>query len=100
MTDGEPEPVPPEFDIPEGLSAGVYANALLIWHTAHEFTLDFGVFQRRAASNDEEKPPVRLVSRVRMPVTLILDVLRALNVAMTQYERRFGEIRQPEERNG
>jgi hypothetical protein len=33
---------------------------------------------------------------VRIPVTVIFDVLRAVNEDMTRYESLFGEIRPPE----
>jgi hypothetical protein len=34
-----------------------------------------------------------VTSRVRIPVTMIFDLIRALNETMTQYENVFGEIR-------
>jgi hypothetical protein len=39
--------------------------------------------------------PTRVVARVKIPVTLIYDVLRALNENMTRYEETFGEIQRP-----
>jgi hypothetical protein len=39
--------------------------------------------------------PSRVVTRVKIPVTLIFDVLRALNENMTLYEERYGEIQRP-----
>ena len=36
--------------------------------------------------------PCRVVSRVRIPVTFVFDVIRLLNDE-TRYEARFGEIR-------
>jgi hypothetical protein len=76
--------------VPPELEAGVYANLLQTLHSEHEFTLDFCV-----AIVPEEDPadvPYRVVSRIRLPVTLIFDTLRRLNDAMTRYEQRFGEI--------
>jgi hypothetical protein len=35
---------------------------------------------------------------VRIPVTLLFDVIRALNDEMTRYEQQFGEIQRPGER--
>jgi hypothetical protein len=35
------------------------------------------------------------VARVRLPTSLVFDVLRDLNQAMTRYESIFGEIRRP-----
>jgi hypothetical protein len=94
---------PTEFQIqiPNELEAGVYANFLSVWHTAYEFTLDFGVTQPpRVDHPDDPEEPVqvdcRVVARVKIPVTVLFDVLRALNENMTRYEQVFGEIRRPE----
>jgi hypothetical protein len=40
----------------------------------------------------------RIVSRIRIPVTRMFDMLQALNASMTQYEVEWGEIRRPERR--
>ena len=40
--------------------------------------------------------PVRVTSRIRIPVTLLFEVLKALNQNMTNYEATFGPIREPE----
>jgi hypothetical protein len=40
------------------------------------------------------------VARVKIPTTVIFDVLRALNENMTRYEASFGEIRSPGEPSG
>ena len=34
------------FHVPEALQTGTYANFLGVWHTGHEFTLDFSVTMR------------------------------------------------------
>ena len=50
-------------------------------------------------SEDPDAPvrvECRVVSRVKIPVTVLFDVLRALNENMTRYEQVFGEIRRPE----
>ncbi len=92
-----------ELLIPPELEGGIYANAFLVWHTEHEFTLDFAV--ARADPEQTECDPLRgnqylLVARLRIPVTLVFDVLLALNRRLTDYERAFGEIRRPERRDG
>jgi hypothetical protein len=98
----EDEDRPTEFQIqvPNELEAGVYANFLSVWHTAYEFTLDFGVTQPPQIDAEDPDAPVRVecrvVSRVKIPVTVLFDVLRALNENMTRYEQVFGEIKRPE----
>lgn len=83
------------------MSAGVYANSLAIWHTPHEFTLDFMVnAQPPQPAQTEEgmtvvRTPYQLVARVRVPPGAVFDVLRALNENMTRYEQAFGPIRRP-----
>src|SRR3954464_442659 len=102
MTEHESEDRPTEFQIqvPNGHCAGVYANFLSVWHTAYEFTLDFGVTQPPQIDQEDPDAPVRVdcrvVSRVKIPVTVLFDVLRALNENMTRYEQVFGEIKRPE----
>ena len=78
------------LQIPPELEGGVYANFLSGWFTAHEFTLDFCVAQPGL--------PYPLASRVKLPVTMILEVLQGLSLLMSAYEARFGEIQRPEPR--
>lgn len=81
--------------------AGSYANALAIWHTAHEFTFDFVVSSappQPARGDDGEeviRAPHRLVARVRVPPTAVFDIIRTINENLTLYEQRFGQIRRP-----
>ena len=92
-------PIELQIDVPPELEGGTYANVLNVWHTAYEFTLDFGVMQQVGEPEDAEaavQVPVRVVSRVRIPVTLLFEVLKALNTNMTGYESTFGSIRAPE----
>jgi hypothetical protein len=89
--------------VPDELEAGVYGNVLSIWHTPYEFTLDFASTQPPQVTQPEgDEPgtvevPCRVVSRVKIPPTVIFDVLRALNENMTRYEDSFGSIRRPGE---
>jgi hypothetical protein len=85
--------------IPPELEGGTYANFLGAWHTGHEFTLDFAVTQPPVVPENPTEPttvPCRVVTRVKIPPTLIFDILRALNENMTTYENTFGEIQRPE----
>ena len=92
-------PIELKIDVPPELEGGTYANVLNVWHTAYEFTLDFGVMQQVGEPEDPDaalQVPVRVVSRVRIPVTLLFEVLKALNTNMSGYEATFGPIRPPE----
>jgi hypothetical protein len=73
---------------------GAYANAFHVWHTEHEFTLDFGV------SQPAELAPVHAVARIRLPTTLLFDVLKMLNDDLAVYEKKWGEIPSPHPRGG
>lgn len=88
------------IDLPPELAGGVYSNFLAVWHTRHEFTLDFASTQAviRPDDADPDSPvqvPCRVVARVKIPVSVIFDVLRAMNENMTRYESKFGEISTP-----
>jgi len=91
------------LNVPPELGGGTYANSMSAWHTPYEFTLDFAVAESPIVPDDPEEPlqvPAWLVSRLKIPVTLVFDVLRTLNIQMTDYEERYGEIRRPEPREG
>jgi hypothetical protein len=88
--------VPPEWE------GGAYANFVSVWHSPYEFTLDFCATQPPQPADPSEPEgsvviPCRVGARVKIPVTLIFDVLRALNENMTRYESSFGTIRRPGE---
>jgi hypothetical protein len=103
----EPEEQQAQFqiNIPEQELGGSYANFLAVWHTAHEFTLDFAVTQpvEPIDPNDESagiRVPCHVVSRVKIPPSVVFDVLRALNQNMTHYEDTFGPIKPPNPQRG
>ena len=78
--------------IPDALLGGAYASGAMVWHTPHEFTIDF--FASDAPPGDDpDMIPSSVTARVRIPVTLIFDLIRELNESMTRYERAYGEIR-------
>ncbi len=90
------------IDVPEEEVAGHYANFLSVWHTGHEFTLDFASTQPpQVAEEDADEGgagvviPCHVVARVKIPVSLVFDVIRTLNENMTRYEEKFGGISAP-----
>jgi len=86
-----------EFSIfvPPELEAGVYANLLQASYSTHEFTLDFCVSV--PAEEIDEEARFRVVSRIKVPVTIMLETIRRVNEVMTHYEDKFGEIGKPGE---
>ena len=95
------QPVAFEVQADPSMAGGVYANTLAIWHTAHEFTLDFMVNSQppQPAQSEDGTTVIRvahqLVARVRIPPGAAFEVIRAINENMTQYEQAFGPIRRP-----
>jgi Protein of unknown function (DUF3467) len=103
VTDAEqPQAVSFAVNVPPELDVGAYANFLTVWHSPHDFTLDFAVTQpvQPTAPGAPVQVPCSVVARVKIPTTVIFDVLRALNENMTRYEASFGEIKRPGEPSG
>jgi hypothetical protein len=89
-----------DFDTSSEAPRSVYANILGVWFSPYEFALDWGLTEPIVPEDPDDptsplRIPVSLVARVRLPTTLVFDVLRSLNDAMTRYEAMFGEIRRP-----
>ena len=84
-----------EMSISENDVIGVYSNFLGVWHTAHEFTLDFAVTQppglaEMADGTAVTRVPCQVVARVKVPPTVLFDFLRTLNENLTNWEQNFG----------
>lgn len=91
------QPLHFEMTITETLSPGVYSNFLSVWHTAHEFTLDFAVTQPAGPAQTPDgqvvtRVPCQVVSRVKIPTSVMFDFLRTLNENLTTWERTFGGV--------
>lgn len=88
------------FDVPTALEAGGYANVATVFHSAHEFTIDFGVTQALEPAGLEDDLdyviPVIVTARVRLPITAVFDVMAAMNDAMGRYEAQWGKIYTPQ----
>jgi hypothetical protein len=92
-----------QFYVPPEEEAGTYAHAFSVWASVYDFTLDFAVAQPPEPSDpdDPESPPVvpaRVVARVRIPPTIVFELIRAINATMEAYEAEWGEIRRPRRR--
>jgi hypothetical protein len=77
--------------VPDEQKHGTYANFLVVSHSAHEFTLDFCQMQ---PGQKGDETTAEVVSRVRIAPTLVGKVIRALNTNMTNYEDRFGLVKE------
>lgn len=92
-------PTPPSSDrpspqvqvvVPDEGKHGVYANFLVVSHSAHDFTLDFC---QLLPSGEQGKVNAEVVSRVRIAPTMVGRILTALNTNMANYEDRFGPVK-------
>lgn len=90
MPDESPEV---QVNVPPDKIAGSYANVVSVWHTPHDFAIDFCVNQPYASGPDALA--VQVVSRVRIPPTIVLDLLRALSDNLGQYEQELGPVKRP-----
>lgn len=86
-----------QWRVPAELEGGVYANLVGVWHTPYEFTLDFAAALQAEQVGESVVVPARVTSRVKLPVTVIFDLIRALNENMTKYEAQHGAIVRPGE---
>ena len=81
-----PTPRPPR--VPESVAAGVYATAMIAFHTNEEFVLDF---------LNGLAGPVRLVARVLLHPGHAKRLTRALVENLQRYEQRFGALPPPQQ---
>ena len=78
---------------PKGGEAGKYANSAVVWHTEHDFTLDFALLgMTRTAEDGSTTIEAPIVSRVKVPVTVIFQIARAISENVDKYERTYGPI--------
>ena len=101
MEGSQPQQVGFAMHVPDDLRAGRYANMLGVWHSPHEFTLDFAVTGPAVPTEDGQATvPCDVVARIKVAPSLVFDLLRALNENMGRYEAQFGEIRRPGQPEG
>jgi len=82
-----------KFNIPDELLPGVYANQATVWHTPHEFTLDFGIVPVVPVSTGGgEALPARIVARVQVPTSVVFEIARAISENVSKYEEQYGPI--------
>lgn len=87
-----------ELQVPSEHEVGAYANFLAVWHSPHDFTLDFAVTGQAEPGDDNRvKVPCRVVARIKIPPTVAEDMLQALATNVSNYEAKAGPIRKPGE---
>lgn len=88
----QPQQIPVLVDVPADLETGVYSNFLVVWHSAHDFTLDFAVVGRTSEQDGQLVVKAPVVSRVKVPVSVIFSIAQAIAQNVDQYERVYGPI--------
>jgi hypothetical protein len=101
------QPVAVQIRTPEKWTAGVYANGIGVWSTQTEVTLDFFVSlaPEQGTNPDGQQflvSPQEIVARVKIPPSLVFQVMRNLANAQDQYESQWGKIADfgPSDRGG
>jgi hypothetical protein len=94
-----------DYYLPEDQEVGIYAETVAVWHTRDAFVLDFGALQMPVARQVDESlsaPELlaRVASRVRVPATLVFELISTISGHLETYEAQWGEIRTPELRDG
>lgn len=84
------------IEIPEDLAVGVPADFASVWHTQESFVIDFlSVKGPDQATTDDDGNAVVVrdlvvSSRVRMPPTHVIELMKALEQQLTAWETETG----------
>jgi hypothetical protein len=90
--EGDPQRTPIRLHVPETIGQGVYANVVAIWHTAHDFTLDFAVAGLPQTGEEGSVVPAEVVARVKVPTSVIFQIAQAIATNVDNYERSYGPL--------
>ena len=80
-----------KIQVADDVKHGVYANFLVVSHSAHEFTLDFC---QVLPGGDAGAVQADVVARLKIAPTMVGKVIRALNTNMTAYEDKFDLVKE------
>lgn len=96
-----PAQQPPEqrvnFEISPDTEAAPFADFVGVWHTHDVFVLDFGALKSppQIGRDEDSGQPVlamqaRIVSRIRVPPGQVFELMRALEMQLSQWELETG----------
>jgi hypothetical protein len=89
-----------QYQLPEELANGAYANFAVVHHeTEHEITIDFCLLDRTPPSEDGERV-VRVVSRVHVARTFITALLQAISTNAFQQDDALKRLKEEGEPDG
>jgi hypothetical protein len=85
------------LNIDPAVEPGVYASFVAVWHYGDAFTLDFAsVTAPGRSATDEEtgaafvEVPAKIVSRVKIPVSQVFEIMKALEQQLSKWELETG----------
>lgn len=86
------KPSPVSVTLPSGMSGGVYADFVAVWHGADLFTLDFAALSGPTGADNEASPgrKAEVVARVRIPPSQVFEIMKALETQLSAWERETG----------
>jgi hypothetical protein len=90
----DPQQVNLSVELPNELRGGVHAEVAAVWHTRDSFTIDFisPIGPGQADNDGGVSQQAQVVARVRVPVSVIFNVARAISDNVSIYEASFGTI--------
>ena len=90
-------PLPNQYtmEIPTEVVDGHFADFVSLWHTRDTFVLDFAALKAAPQRGEQDGTPVlhhptRVVSRVRIPPAQVFELMKALEVQLSAWERETG----------
>lgn len=92
-----------QINVPSEVEAGVFANFAAVWQDNDTVIMDFAAVAGppQITQNDDggqvANVKARVVSRVRVPPRQALELMRALNAQLGQWETAHGPVAPPED---
>lgn len=91
--DNEPRRIAMQLSVDADMANGVYANVAAVWHTPHDFTLDFALMGMIATGPDgNAMANCPVVARVKVSPSVIFQIAKAIAENVDEYEQVYGAI--------
>jgi hypothetical protein len=94
MTDATPQHI--NVTMPQEKAGGHYADFASIWHTADQFVFDFAALTAPPATGTAADGQTtilheaQVVTRVRVPASQAIEIMKALGAQLDAWERETG----------
>ena len=76
-----------KIEVDDEVAKGIYSNVAVIFHNQNEFIVDFAFVH---------PPKAKVVSRIITSPSHAKSLLKALENNVTQYEKKYGKIKEAE----